>query len=99
MTNNIHIKLEESGSKGRYVATVDGTVATGELTFSRMSEEKVIADHTGVDDALRGKGVGQALVNRLVADAREKGFTIVPLCPFVKAQYARHPEWSDVFEE
>ena len=70
----------------------------GELTYSRMSATKIIADHTGVDDSLRGTGVGQALVEHLVADARRDGVTIVPLCPFVRAQYKRHPEWSDVMD-
>jgi predicted GNAT family acetyltransferase len=51
-----------------------------------------------VPEALKGRGVGQALVEALVADARAQGFTIVPLCPFVRAQYARHPEWSDVMK-
>ena len=50
------------------------------------------------DDSLRGTGVAKALVNRLVADARSEGFTIVPVCSFVVAQYKRHPEWSDVME-
>ena len=63
-----------------------------------MSPEKIIADHTGVDDSLRGLGVGKALVERLIADARSEGFTIVPLCPFVLAQYRKHPEWSDVMD-
>ncbi|MFM9939030.1 MAG: GNAT family N-acetyltransferase [Hyphomicrobiaceae bacterium] len=35
----------------------------------------------------------------LVADARTEGFKIVPLCPYVKAQYLRHPEWADVMQE
>ena len=39
-----------------------------------------------------------ALVERLVADARAEGFRIVPLCPFVKAQYQRNPDWSDVMD-
>ena len=62
-----------------------------------MSASKIIADHTEVDDSLRGMGVGIALVERLVADARNEAFTVVPLCPFVRAQSQRHPEWSDVF--
>jgi len=45
---------------------------------------------------MRGQGVATALVERLVADARREGFRIVPLCPFVKAQFDRHPEWSDL---
>ncbi len=98
MSNAIVIERSESGSKGRYEARVEGKDGVGELTYSRMSASKIIADHTGVDESLRGTGVGKALVERLIADARQDGFKIVPLCPYVKAQYQRHPEWSDVME-
>ena len=98
MSDEITITRSEEGSKGRYEARVDGRDGVGELTYSRMSATKIIADHTGVDDSLRGTGVGKALVERLIADARSEGFTIMPLCPFVRAQYQRHPEWSDVME-
>jgi len=49
-----------------------------------------------VPDALRGRGVGQALVERAVLDARREGFRIIPLCPFAKAQFERHTAWRDV---
>lgn len=98
MSDAITITHSESGSKGRYEARVNGRDGRGELTYSRISPSKVIADHTGVDDSLRGTGVARALVERLVADARSEGFTIVPVCSFVVAQYKRHPEWSDVME-
>ena len=98
MSGEIVIKRSEDGSKGRYEARVEGHDGVGELTYSRMSAAKIIADHTGVDESLRGMGVGKALVERLIADARNDGFKIVPLCPYVKAQYQRHPEWSDVMD-
>lgn len=98
MNPAVTIERSESASKGRYEARVEGHDGSGELTYSRMSPTKIIADHTGVDDSLRGLGVGTALVERLIADARSEGVTIVPLCPFVRAQYQRHPEWSDVME-
>ncbi|WP_300031956.1 GNAT family N-acetyltransferase [uncultured Roseobacter sp.] len=89
------ITRETEGSKGRYVLVSDGHEA--DLTYSVLSAQTVIADHTGVPVALRGTGAGLALVKQLVADARAEGFRIVPLCPFVNAQRRRHPEWSDVF--
>lgn len=92
------ITLEMNGQKGRYVAVVDGIADPAELTFSKMSDSLVIADHTGVPDALRGMGIGRALVERLVADAREKGFKIIPLCPYVNATRQKHPEWADLFQ-
>ena len=93
--SDIQIIKEDGETRGRYVAIVDGV--EGELTYSRMSPKCIIADHTGVPDALAGKGVGKALVQYLVDDARATGTRVVVLCPFVKAQAARHPEWPDVF--
>ena len=93
---SINVTKEQGETKGRFVAVVDGHEA--ELTYSRTSPTLIIADHTGVPEALKGQGVGCALVEALVADARAGGYRIVPLCPFVKAQYARHPEWSDVMQ-
>jgi predicted GNAT family acetyltransferase len=94
----MEITRHDEATRGRYEARVDGHDEAAELTFSKLGEKTLIADHTGVPESLRGQGVGQALVERLVADAREQGFKIVPLCPFVKAQYGRHPEWSDVMD-
>lgn len=94
---DISISLEEKGAKGRYVAHVAGEADVGEMTFSRLSEKLIIVDHTGVPDSLRGMGVGQALAQHVVAEARAKGFKIVPLCPFLRGQFERHhPEWADV---
>ena len=88
------ILREEGKSKGRYHLTLDGH--TAEMTYSRVGESRIIIDHTGVPDALRGRGVGEALVRRGVADARAEGRKIIPLCPFAKAQIAKHAEWQDV---
>ncbi|KMK68322.1 GNAT family N-acetyltransferase [Puniceibacterium sp. IMCC21224] len=90
------ITREVDGSHGRYVLREGG--AEAELTYSITSPTLVIADHTGVPDAMRGTGAGLRLVERLVADAHAEGFRIVPLCPFVNAQRKRHPDWADVFQ-
>jgi hypothetical protein len=97
--NTVTISHSESGSTGRYEARVEGRTGIGELTYSRLSPQRIVAAHTGVDDSLRGTGVGKALVEKLVADARAAGFTIVPRCSFVAAQFKRHPEWSDIMHD
>tara|TARA_B100000678_G_scaffold205637_1_gene173270 strand:- start:588 stop:881 length:294 start_codon:yes stop_codon:yes gene_type:complete len=94
----ITINRVANDTKGLYVAQVEGFDEVGELTFSRASPTLVIVDHTGVPDSLRGHGVGKALAERVVADARAEGFRIVPLCPFFKAQAMRHPDWADVVQ-
>lgn len=93
--SELEITRDVDGAKGRYVIRKGGEEA--ELTYSIASPTLIIADHTGVPDSFRGTGAGLALVERLVADARAEGVKIVPLCPFVNAQRARHPDWADVF--
>jgi predicted GNAT family acetyltransferase len=95
---NIDIQREMAPTRGRYVARIEGVEGEAELTFSRTSPTLIIADHTGAPDSMRGMGAAKALVDRLIADARKEGFKIIPLCPYVKAQYQRHPEWSDVMQ-
>lgn len=93
---NVAIERDEGEAKGRYVARMDGHEA--EMTYTRLGASTIIIDHTGVPNALRGRGVGAALVRRGVEDARAEGRSIIPLCPFAKAQIARHPEWHDVLK-
>ncbi len=88
------VRLEDTGTKGRYVFRRDG--AEAEMTFTRAGTALVIIDHTDVPDAFRGQGIGLALVTRAVEDARAAGVKILPLCPFAAAQFRRHPEWADL---
>jgi uncharacterized protein len=92
------ITREETPTKGRYVARVEGIDAEAEMTYSRSSPTLIIADHTEVPDAFRGKGMGRLLATRMVEDARKEGVKIFVLCPFVNAERKKHPDWADVFQ-
>jgi len=92
--SEINVTREDGPTGGRYLTTIDGH--TAEMTYSRAGTGRIIIDHTGVPDALRGRGAGQALVKRAVEDAREAGIKIIPLCPFAKAQFEKHAVWQDV---
>ena len=95
-TGNDRITREDGESGGRWVYRADGAEAA--MTYSRLGTSKIIVDHTGVPDAFRGQGVGLALTERMVADMRSEGMRVIALCPFVKAQAQRHPDWADVIE-
>lgn len=91
------IRRTEDGSKGRYVATYEDLPGIeAEMTYSLAGESRLIIDHTGAPDAMRGRGAGKALVAAAVADARAAGKKILPLCPFAKAQFDKTPDWADV---
>ncbi|MBO9579542.1 MAG: N-acetyltransferase [Sphingobium sp.] len=93
---DITITTEDDGRHGRYVAKVAGIDAEAELTFTHRGPKLISADHTGAPDSLKGTGAAAALVDHLIADARAQGFRIIPLCPYVRARYERHPDWQDV---
>lgn len=90
------VREDSGGARGRYVARLPGVKAEAEHVFTRRGKDLVSADHTGVPEAIGGRGIGKALVGALVADARAEGFRIEPRCDFARAQLARRPEWADV---
>lgn len=94
--SDIQITREDAANGGRYVTVVDGHEA--EMTYSRAGTTRIIIDHTGVPEALKGRGVGKRLVEAAVKDARSEGFKIIPLCPFAKATLDKTPEWQDVVQ-
>jgi predicted GNAT family acetyltransferase len=95
LSTDPQITREHGATKGRFVLRRGDEEA--ELTYSITTPTLIIADHTGVPDSFRGTGAGLALVQALVDAARKDGFKVVPLCPFVKAQARKHPDWADVF--
>lgn len=95
--NDIVITKEDGERRGRYVARIDGIDAEAEITFTHPKAGVLSANHTGVPDAMAGRGVAGALLNFMLEDARANGFKIIPICPYVRGQYAKHPEWADLF--
>ena len=89
----MQILREDEGGRGRYVADIDSQEV--ELTFHKEGPQVTI-DHVGVPPALEGRGLGTQLVAYAVQEARARGETIVPLCPFVAAKMSSRPEWQDV---
>jgi predicted GNAT family acetyltransferase len=97
-TEGIEITHAGNDAHGEYRAALPGTDAVGRLTWKARGNAR-IADHTLVPPEIGGRGVAAALVDALVADAREQGFTIVPACSYVEAQFRRHPEWADLLAD
>ncbi|WP_294286498.1 GNAT family N-acetyltransferase [uncultured Chryseobacterium sp.] len=59
---------------------------------------KLTVYHTEVSKEFEGRGFAKILLEKLVGYAREHDLKIVPLCPYVHAQFKRRPdEYSDVW--
>ncbi len=89
------IEHEDDGSKGAFFVQMDGQ-RVAEMTYSRTNATLIIIDHTEVDAALGGQGVGRKLLGALVAWVRSAGIKVVPLCPFAKAQFGKDASIRDV---
>lgn len=97
MTDTIRKEINADGTAGRFVlASAEGEA---EITFTLPRAGVLSANHTGVPEAMGGRGIALQLVEALVADARAQGYKIIPRCPYVNAQRKRHPAWADLFIE
>jgi predicted GNAT family acetyltransferase len=89
------ITHEEDGHRGVFAYLRDGR-RFGKLTYSRANAALVIIDHTEVDPALSGHGVGRRLLDAAVSWARDSHVKVIATCPFASAQFAKEPALRDV---
>ncbi len=93
----MEILLQESDSKGYALAKEDDKRA-GMMTYSVAGPELIIIDHTEVEPAYNGKGVGKQMLYKIVAMAREKDVKIIPLCPFAAMMFKKSEDIKDVLK-
>ena len=58
--------------------------------------ETLIVTHTGVPQALEGRGIAAAITKALLQYIRVNGLKVRPVCPYTATYIARHPEYSDL---
>lgn len=90
--------VHEPGSS-RYEAFVDDRFA-GYASY-RNEGDVVVFDHTVVEPAFGGRGVGSALVRRALDDLRAEGGgrRVVAQCWFVAGWMKRHPDYLELAAE
>ena len=81
--------VRDEQARGRFVVEQDGAVA--ELVYEEQPGRLVLV-HTGVPEALGGRGIGGALVRAATARAHGEGRTVAPWCPFARRWLRRHPD-------
>ena len=93
MNDTVNIEFNEKN--GNFNITAEGR-KIALMTFVFAGPDKIIIDHTEVSPVFNGKGLGKKLVEKAVEVAREKNWTIVPLCPFAKKTFDKNPQFNDV---
>jgi predicted GNAT family acetyltransferase len=80
----------------RYEIRVDGELA-GYAEYRGRTRNRAFT-HTEIDPRFEGQGLGSKLISAALEDARATDHTVVPICPFVHAYLAKHPEYLDLLE-
>lgn len=97
MMEDVKLKLNDKGHGRFYI--MEGETQVAEMVIS-ISEGLLTAYHTEVLPRAEGKGLAKQLLTAMVDHARENGLKVIPLCPYVHAQFKRHPElYADVWHK
>jgi len=94
--NEVTITHHAVGQGGKYVAELEGETAKGHLEWEPGGEGIRVATHTIVPQEIGGRGVAFRLVERLIEDAREQSFKVVPQCWYVAKKFDQNPQWKDL---
>ena len=89
------VKNKKVGTKGMFYVENDKTILA-KMVYTMPSPDKMIIEHTEVNDELKGQNVGFQLVKTAVEFARANNIKIIPLCPFANSVFKRKPEFADV---
>lgn len=54
--------------------------------------------HTEIDPDMGGRGLGRQLARFALEDVKDKGGTVVPICPFFRSYIKRNPEWDAIVD-
>nr|WP_294785757.1 GNAT family N-acetyltransferase [uncultured Flavobacterium sp.] len=93
------IKLELNEKKhGAFNLYVDGK-KQGEMIVS-IQPDLLTVYHTGVEPEAEGKGYAKKLLDEMTSYVRANNLMVLPLCPYVHAQFKKHPEeYQDIWKK
>ena len=83
------LKLNDQ-RQGAFVIT-DGDSQLAEMALA-IIDQNVVVYHTEVSPEAEGQGLAKKLLDTMVAYARANQLKVIPLCPYVHAQFKRHPQ-------
>ena len=77
----------DNPTKNRFELSVNGEIA---FLLYKRTEDALTLIHTEVPTALRGRHLGERLVDAALQSARSAGLRIIAVCPFAKAYMHKH---------
>ena len=79
-------------SKKRFEMIIDNHVSFVDYI---INDEKIMfLTHTEVPKILEGKGIGSALIEKVLNHIKNNNYTLAPLCPFIAKYITKHSNWK-----
>lgn len=91
----MQLTVTDVPDRERFEARDETGAPAGVVTY-QLTGNIIAYTHTEVDPAFEGRGVGSTLARAVLDDARARGRTVVPICPFLSRWLEKHPEYHDI---
>ena len=85
--------VRNNEAESQFEWTADRQVAV--LTY-RLEPGSIAFLHTGVPEEVQGQGIAGKLAAAGLEFARQKGLTVIALCPFVAGYLKKHQQYLDL---
>lgn len=93
------VELRLNGNGRGYFLIKENGEELGQMEVSVIGNQ-LTAFHTEVVPKAEGKGYAKKLLNEMVSYSRKNNLKVKALCPFVHAQFKRHPEqYGDIIKK
>lgn len=83
-------EIADNPTEQRYEILVEGHLA-GFISYA-LDGERITMWHTEIEPEYEGRGLASELAKVALDDVKQRGLSLVPLCPFVAKYVRRHPE-------
>ena len=87
------IEVQNNTQDNQYEVKINGHLAKIEYI---LRKNRITFTHTEVPSELEGQGIASKMAHFALDDAQAKGYSVNPLCPFVKGYIERHPEYQSL---
>ncbi|MDH6464741.1 putative GNAT family acetyltransferase [Micromonospora sp. A200] len=87
--------MNDAPERERFEARDESGALAGVVTY-QLTGTIIAYTHTEVDPQFEGRGLGSTLARAVMDDARARGRTVVPICPFLDKWLGKHPEYDDI---
>jgi predicted GNAT family acetyltransferase len=88
---DLQVRHDSAGQQ--FNVEVDGHL--GVLDY-RLRDGVMTITHTGVPEAIGGRGIAAELTRFALDTARANGWKVVPACSYAAVFMRRHPEYGDL---